>query len=135
MRVENLGDKPLTFTGALHTYLAVSAIDQVCLMGQAKQAEWDAVANTHAIAADTLQFAAEFDRMWGDGPGGKSDSRFGVAKGEGALQEVMVGPTRVGVLFAPHRRSDPNQGLLLLEQLLATTKKNGNHSRKASTKT
>ena len=68
-------------------------------------------------------FAAEFGRMWGDGPGGKSDSRFGVAKGEGALQEVMVGPTRVGVLFAPHRRSDPNQGLLLLEQLLATTKK------------
>ena len=68
-------------------------------------------------------FAAEFDRMWGDGPGGKPDSRFGVAKGEGPLQQVMVGPTRVGVLFAPHRRSDPNQGLVLLQQLLATTKK------------
>jgi phosphatidylserine/phosphatidylglycerophosphate/cardiolipin synthase-like enzyme len=68
-------------------------------------------------------FAAEFGRMWGDGPGGKPDSRFGGAKEEGALQQVRVGPTRVGVLFAPHRRSDPNQGLLLLEQLLATTKK------------
>ena len=68
-------------------------------------------------------FAAEFERMWGDGPGGEPDSRFGVAKGEGPLQRVMVGPTRVGVLFAPHRRSDPNQGLLLLQQLLATTKK------------
>jgi hypothetical protein len=60
--------------------------------------------------------------MWGDGPGGNNDSRFGIAKAEGGLQEVMVGPTKVGVLFAPHRRLDPNQGLQLLETLLAGAK-------------
>jgi glucose-6-phosphate 1-epimerase len=64
LRVENLGDKPLTFTGALHTYLAVSAIDQVSLMGQAKQAEWDAVQDTHQTCSGKLQFDAEFDRVY-----------------------------------------------------------------------
>lgn len=64
LRVENLGDKPLTFTGALHTYLAVSAIDQVSLMGQAKQAEWDAVQDTHQTCSGKLQFEAEFDRVY-----------------------------------------------------------------------
>ena len=64
MRVENLGDKPLTFTGALHTYLAVSAIDQVCLQGQANQAEWDAVQDTHQTCSGQLQFDAEFDRVY-----------------------------------------------------------------------
>jgi glucose-6-phosphate 1-epimerase len=64
LRVENLGDKPLTFTGALHTYLAVSAIDQVCLQGQAKQAEWDAVQDTHQTCSGQLQFDAEFDRVY-----------------------------------------------------------------------
>lgn len=64
-------------------------------------------------------FSREFSRMWGDGPGGLTDSRFGIAKNEGPVQAVMVGPTRVEVLFAPHRRKDPNQGLLLLDQRLA----------------
>lgn len=64
LRVENLGDKSLTFTGALHTYLAVSAIDQVSLMGQAKQAEWDAVQDTHQTCSGKLQFDAEFDRVY-----------------------------------------------------------------------
>jgi phosphatidylserine/phosphatidylglycerophosphate/cardiolipin synthase-like enzyme len=67
-------------------------------------------------------FTAEFRRMWGDGPGGLPDSRFGIGKEGGPLQRVMVGPTAVEVLFAPHRRSDPNQGLALLEQRLAQAK-------------
>jgi len=75
----------------------------------------------HSPALAAL-FADEFARMWGDGPGGNNDSRFGIAKAEGGLQEVMVGPTKVGVLFAPHRRLDPNQGLQLLETLLAGAK-------------
>lgn len=64
-------------------------------------------------------FSKEFNRMWGDGPGGLPDSRFGIAKEGGPVQAVMVGPTRVEVLFAPHRRKDPNHGLLLLDQRLA----------------
>ncbi len=68
-------------------------------------------------------FAAEFARMWGDGPGGLPDSRFGLGKEGGAAQHVRVGQTPVTVLFAPHRRKDPNQGLKLLEELLSGSRK------------
>jgi len=64
-------------------------------------------------------FAGEFARMWGDGPGGHSDSRFGLGKQEGGARHVRIGSTTVEVLFAPHRRSDPHQGLLWLETQLA----------------
>jgi phosphatidylserine/phosphatidylglycerophosphate/cardiolipin synthase-like enzyme len=66
-------------------------------------------------------FATEFNRMWGDGPGGAADSHFGVAKQEGSPQVVQIGATSVGVLFAPHRRRDANNGLALIDNLLAKT--------------
>jgi len=69
------------------------------------------------------RFGAEFQRFWGDGPGGASDSQFGLNKQEGGFDTVMVGPTRVRLLFAPHRRSDPHHGLNLLAQLLAGSKR------------
>jgi phosphatidylserine/phosphatidylglycerophosphate/cardiolipin synthase-like enzyme len=61
--------------------------------------------------------------MWGDGPGGLPDSRFGLGKESGAAQHVRVGQTPVTVLFAPHRRKDPHQGLKLLEELLSGSRK------------
>ena len=64
-------------------------------------------------------FTAEFARMWGDGPGGRPDSRFGIAKQEGAAQRVLVANTPVEVLFAPHRRRDANHGLAWLDHQLA----------------
>jgi glucose-6-phosphate 1-epimerase len=64
LNVHNTDTQPLAFSGALHTYLAVSDVTRAQLQGLGGQAEWDAVANTHAIAADTLQFAAEFDRVY-----------------------------------------------------------------------
>jgi phosphatidylserine/phosphatidylglycerophosphate/cardiolipin synthase-like enzyme len=64
-------------------------------------------------------FAEEFARLWGDGPGGALDSRFGLAKDSGPARPVMVGQTRVEVLFAPHRRSDPRNGLHWLAERLA----------------
>ncbi|HYP03881.1 MAG TPA: phosphatidylserine/phosphatidylglycerophosphate/cardiolipin synthase family protein [Cyanobium sp.] len=64
-------------------------------------------------------FAEEFGRLWGDGPGGAPDSRFGLAKEQGGPQRVLVAGTPVEVLFAPHRRSDPHQGLRWLEKKLA----------------
>ena len=70
------------------------------------------------------RFVAEFERFWGDGPGGESNSQFGLQKQQGGVDTVMVGPTRVRLLFAPHRRSDPNNGLNLLAQVLSTS----NHS-------
>jgi phosphatidylserine/phosphatidylglycerophosphate/cardiolipin synthase-like enzyme len=64
-------------------------------------------------------FRQEFARMWGDGPGGAPDSRFGIAKGGGGPQRVRIGSSTVEVLFAPHRRSDPEHGLAWLERHLA----------------
>ena len=63
-------------------------------------------------------FAAEFARLWGDGPGGRPDSRFGTAKGGGRAQRVSIDGTTVEVLFSPHRRQDPDNGLAWLERQL-----------------
>ena len=63
-------------------------------------------------------FAADFERMWGNGPGGRGESRFGLAKQSGPATTVLVGQTPVTVLFAPHRRSDPNHGLNLINSVL-----------------
>ena len=67
-------------------------------------------------------FADDFLRMWGDGPGGADDSRFGLAKQSGPATTVQVGTTTVQVLFAPHRRSDPGHGLRLIGDTLATAR-------------
>jgi glucose-6-phosphate 1-epimerase len=64
LRIENQGAQSLTFTGALHTYFAVDAIDQVNLQGQAQQPEWDTVNDTHQSCAGQLRFGAEFDRVY-----------------------------------------------------------------------
>jgi len=68
-------------------------------------------------------FVEEFDRMWGDGPGGAPDSRFGLGKNSGPARRVLVGETPVEVLFAPHRRSDPHHGLHWLAEQLAATQR------------
>jgi phosphatidylserine/phosphatidylglycerophosphate/cardiolipin synthase-like enzyme len=67
-------------------------------------------------------FREEFERMWGDGPGGAPDSRFGLGKGNGAIRWVKVGDVPVGVLFAPQRSRDEHNGLQLLDDLLAGTR-------------
>jgi phosphatidylserine/phosphatidylglycerophosphate/cardiolipin synthase-like enzyme len=68
-------------------------------------------------------FAEEFQRLWGDGPGGASDSRFGLAKGSGPATTVLVGNTPVTVLFTPHRRRDANGGLSLIADTLANAQR------------
>ncbi len=67
-------------------------------------------------------FSGEFRRMWGDGPLGQPDSRFGLGKQEGAIQRLNVRGTAVDVLFAPHRREDPHNGLQVLGQVLDQAK-------------
>jgi phosphatidylserine/phosphatidylglycerophosphate/cardiolipin synthase-like enzyme len=64
-------------------------------------------------------FMAEFDRLWGDGPGGAPDSRFGVAKENPGPQQALVGSTSVQVLFAPHSQADPDHGLHWIDTLLS----------------
>jgi glucose-6-phosphate 1-epimerase len=64
LSVQNLGLQTLSFTGALHTYFAVNQIQQVSLQGQAHQAEWDAVNDTHQKCQGQLSFNTEFDRVY-----------------------------------------------------------------------
>ncbi|MFM6992164.1 MAG: D-hexose-6-phosphate mutarotase [Rhodoferax sp.] len=66
--VRNTDSKPLEFSGALHTYLAVDQIEQARLTGLQGQAEWDAVRDHHATAAAQLQFDGEFDRVYKAAP-------------------------------------------------------------------
>lgn len=68
-------------------------------------------------------FHREFMMLWGDGPGGAPDSRFGIAKNSPGIRWTTVGQVPVGVLFAPHRRQDHHHGLRLLDELLARTRR------------
>ncbi|NDC34651.1 MAG: phosphatidylserine/phosphatidylglycerophosphate/cardiolipin synthase family protein [Synechococcaceae bacterium WB9_2_112] len=72
--------------------------------------------HSHQLAA---LFMAEFGRLWGDGPGGAPDSRFGVAKQNPGPRQAQVGSTSVQVLFAPHSQDDPNHGLRWIERVLS----------------
>jgi glucose-6-phosphate 1-epimerase len=62
--VRNTDSKPLSFTGALHTYFAVSDVAQARLRGLGGRAEWDAVTDHHASGAPELRFVGEFDRVY-----------------------------------------------------------------------
>ena len=70
LAVRNTDSRPLEFTGALHTYLAVSDVAQVQLLGLGGRAEWDAVADQHGGGASELRFAGEFDRVYSAAPQG-----------------------------------------------------------------
>jgi glucose-6-phosphate 1-epimerase len=70
LAVRNTDTKPLSFTGALHTYFSVSDVAQARLFGLGGQAEWDAVKDRHASAAPELRFVGEFDRVYAAAPQG-----------------------------------------------------------------
>ncbi len=52
-------------------------------------------------------FAQEFGIMWGDGPGGKPDSKFGLKKPARPAARVRVGGATVAVKFSPTAASLP----------------------------
>ena len=68
-------------------------------------------------------FRAEFQRMWGDGPGGRKNSLFGLPKRSAGPQTVMVGDARVEVLFAPHPKRNPKHGLNWLARQLRAARR------------
>jgi glucose-6-phosphate 1-epimerase len=70
LAVRNTDGKPLNFTGALHSYFAVSDVAQAKLLGLGGQAEWDAVKDRHDTATAELQFVGEFDRVYSAAPKG-----------------------------------------------------------------
>ncbi len=52
-------------------------------------------------------FTQEFNIMWGDGPGGKPDSKFGIKKPFRPMQKVRVSNTTVAVQFSPTSKTLP----------------------------
>lgn len=52
-------------------------------------------------------FSEEFNVMWGDGPGGKLDSRFGIKKPLRPVRSVQVGTVTVAVQFSPTSKRLP----------------------------
>ena len=68
LSVNNLGETELQFSGALHTYLAVSDISTTTLRGLQGQSEWDAVCDMHTQAREALTFNGEFDRVYTASP-------------------------------------------------------------------
>ena len=52
-------------------------------------------------------FTEEFELMWGDGPGGRADSRFGLQKPYRPPQTVRIGPTRIDLQFSPTSPTRP----------------------------
>lgn len=64
LAVHNTDSVPLSFTGALHTYLAVDDIASVRLEGLEGRPEWDALTDRHARAPEALRFHGEFDRVY-----------------------------------------------------------------------
>jgi len=80
------------------------------------------VVRIHSTALAGL-FEEEFARLWGDGPGGLEDGRFGLGKkGGGGSVGLRQGEGRLEVLFAPHSRRDGNNGLAFIERVLATAR-------------
>ena len=68
-------------------------------------------------------FREEFTQMWGDGPGGSNNSRFGRNKTALPLQTVEVGSVNISVLFPPHAKTHPSNGLDLVEDQLGSARK------------
>lgn len=52
-------------------------------------------------------FIEEFNIMWGDGPGGKPDSLFGVQKPFRPTQRIQIGDATMDVKFSPTSRRIP----------------------------
>ena len=58
-------------------------------------------------AALAALFVEEFNWMWGDGPGGQPNSRFGLQKPHRPPRTVTVGTTPITVQFSPLSPSEP----------------------------
>ena len=73
-------------------------------------------------------FTQEFNIMWGDGPGGKPDSKFGVKKPFRPVQKVRVRETTVTVQFSPTSKTLPWEKSVnsLINQNLGIAKKSVN---------
>ncbi|MBJ7421115.1 MAG: D-hexose-6-phosphate mutarotase [Rhodoferax sp.] len=119
LEVRNLGTQALHFTGALHSYLAVSDIAQVRLTGLGGQKEWDSRADTHQRAADSLQFTGPFDRVYSASPAPMHlyDPLGGleISNSEGWTDCVVWNPGAAGCAIMADMTPDAYQHMLCVE--------------------
>jgi len=52
-------------------------------------------------------FTAEFNILWGDGPGGNPDSQFGIKKPFRPVQQITLATTTIAVHFSPTSSTQP----------------------------
>lgn len=70
-------------------------------------------------------FTQEFNIMWGDGPGGQPDSRFGLQKPIRLPKQITLGNTQITVQFSPTSPTQPwsNSGNGLIAKTLDSATK------------
>lgn len=68
LSVLNSGQEAWDFTGALHSYLRVSNVEQVQLDGLDALTRWDAVRDVHGVQSGSVAFAGEYDSVFTAGP-------------------------------------------------------------------
>ncbi|MEQ1657214.1 MAG: D-hexose-6-phosphate mutarotase [Hylemonella sp.] len=119
LEVHNSDVLPLSFTGALHTYLAVDDIAAAQLTGLEGQPEWDALADQHGRAADPLRFQGGFDRVYDaasqalvlhDGP-----QRLRIEQSPGWAQTVVWNPGAELAAALPDLPADGYAHMLCVE--------------------
>lgn len=73
-------------------------------------------------------FTQEFNIMWGDGPGGKPDSKFGIKKPFRPVRKVRVSNTTMAVQFSPTSKTLPWEKSVnsLIDKNLGSAKKSVN---------
>ena len=71
-------------------------------------------------------FAEEFNIMWGDGVGGKNDSKFGIKKPLRELKKITLGDNKITVKFSPI--SSTKNWSLTSNGLIGKTLKSANES-------
>ena len=118
---KNLGDDPVTFSQALHSYFAVSDVHQVELEGVdgldyvETLADWEIRAQTGA-----LTFAGETDRIYLNAPQhlhivDAGWQRRVTVSTEGSRSAVVWNPWRERALALPDMADDGWQGMLCVE--------------------
>ncbi|MFN4351478.1 MAG: D-hexose-6-phosphate mutarotase [Hylemonella sp.] len=117
--VHNMDVVPLSFTGALHTYLAVDDIAAVQLAGLEGQPEWDALTDRHGRATGSLRFQGGFDRVYDaasqalvlrDGP-----QRLRIEQSPGWAQTVVWNPGAELAATLPDLPADGYAHMLCVE--------------------
>ena len=65
LKIQNTGDRPFTYSGALHTYFAVSHITQASVKGLDQRPYIDSIDSaTRKIQSGPISFAEEVDRIY-----------------------------------------------------------------------